>query len=177
MNDVRTARTRFARRGGTAQGGAFLLEALIAILIFSFGILGLIGVQAQSMRYVSDAQYRAEATYLVNSYIARMWSADPALWATQYVDPSIPGTPAEAFMQTLTQMPGGLPGAAVIANNPTITLTPGPGTVGTINLSTRSSLVVITVWWLAPGEVAADVDPVNGKGHSYTATAVIGMNG
>ena len=176
MNVALTATTRFARRGGTAQRGAFLLEALIAILIFSFGILGLIGMQAQSIRYVSDSQYRAEATYLVNSYIARMWSADPALWATQYVDPTIPGTPAEAFMQTLTQMPGGLPGAAAIANNPTITLTTGPATVGTINVGTRASLVVVTVWWLAPGEIATDVDPVNGKGHQYVATAVIGNN-
>ena len=165
------------RRGSVRQKGAFLLEALVAILIFSFGILGLIGVQAQSIRYVSDAQYRGEASYLVNSYIARMWAADPATWAAQFTDPTVPGSAAETFQNTLFQMPGGLPGAAAVpGKNPVITITPGPTTVGSMKISSNSSLVTVTVWWLAPGEKAADVDPANGKGHQYVANAVIGKN-
>ena len=39
-----------------SQAGAMLLEALIAILIFSLGILAIIGLQAQScLLYTSDA--------------------------------------------------------------------------------------------------------------------------
>ena len=56
-----------------AQTGAYLLEALIAILIFSFGVLGIVGLQAQALRFTNDSQYRAEAVYLANSLISQMW--------------------------------------------------------------------------------------------------------
>src|SRR5436190_24304943 len=56
-----------------AQQGAFLLEALIGILIFSLGILGIVGLQAQAIRFTNDSEYRAEAIYLANSLISQMW--------------------------------------------------------------------------------------------------------
>lgn len=43
------------------QQGVFLLEALIAILIFSLGILGMMGIAGVSVASQSDAQYRTEA--------------------------------------------------------------------------------------------------------------------
>ncbi|MEO8132864.1 MAG: type IV pilus modification protein PilV [Betaproteobacteria bacterium] len=64
-----------------AQSGAMLLEALIAILIFSLGILAIIGLQAQSIRNSSEAKYRSDASYLANQLIGRMW-ADRANLAT-----------------------------------------------------------------------------------------------
>src|SRR5215207_5904360 len=57
-----------------SQAGVFLLEALIAILVFSFGILGIVGLQARAIQTTNDAQYRAEATYLANSVISKMWT-------------------------------------------------------------------------------------------------------
>lgn len=59
------------RRG---QSGAMLLEALIAILIFSLGILAIIGLQAQSIRNSAEAKYRSDAAYLANQLIGRMWA-------------------------------------------------------------------------------------------------------
>jgi type IV pilus assembly protein PilV len=161
---------RRAPRSG--QAGGFLLEALVAILIFSFGILGMVGLQAQSIRHVSDAQYRGEATYLANSYLAKMWSTDKASWP-DYMDPAAAGTPAEEFKKMIDAQ---LPGASAIAGNPKIDLTNGPATVGEITLSTTSSLATVTLWWLLPGEDAALVDPVEKKGHKYIATSVIGFN-
>ena len=38
------------------QTGSYLLEALIAILIFAFGVLGLIGLLASSIRVTNDAR-------------------------------------------------------------------------------------------------------------------------
>src|SRR5665811_2244945 len=58
------------------QEGAFLLEALIGILIFSLGILGIVGLQAQAIRSTNDAEYRAEAVYLANSLVSQMWADD-----------------------------------------------------------------------------------------------------
>ena len=70
------------------QAGAYLLEALIGILIFSFGILGIVGLQAQAIRLTNDAEYRAEAVYLANSLISQMWTENPAVIASKYSSPS-----------------------------------------------------------------------------------------
>ncbi|MEI7968573.1 MAG: type IV pilus modification protein PilV [Betaproteobacteria bacterium] len=57
-----------------SQAGMMLLEALIAILIFSLGILAIIGMQAQAMRNSSEAKYRADATFLANQLIGSIWA-------------------------------------------------------------------------------------------------------
>jgi type IV pilus assembly protein PilV len=44
-----------------AQRGFFLLEALIALLIFSLGILGMVSMGGAAISAQSDAQYRTEA--------------------------------------------------------------------------------------------------------------------
>src|SRR5437762_14185861 len=61
---------------GFGQRGAYLLEALIGILSFSLGILGIVGLQAQAIRFTNDAEFRAEAVYLANSLISQMWADD-----------------------------------------------------------------------------------------------------
>ena len=43
------------------QTGFFLLEALVAILIFSLGILGLVAMGSLAINAQNDAQYRTEA--------------------------------------------------------------------------------------------------------------------
>jgi type IV pilus assembly protein PilV len=48
------------------QRGVFLLEALVAILIFSLGVLGMVAMGAASVAAQSDAQYRTEAANLAN---------------------------------------------------------------------------------------------------------------
>jgi type IV pilus assembly protein PilV len=55
------------------QRGVFLLEALIGILLFSFGILGLIGMQAVAIAYQSDSQYRIEAANFASRLVSQMW--------------------------------------------------------------------------------------------------------
>jgi type IV pilus assembly protein PilV len=56
-----------------AQSGVALLEALVGILIFSIGILALMGLQAQSIRNTVEAKYRNEAAYFANQIIGQMW--------------------------------------------------------------------------------------------------------
>ena len=65
-----------------AQSGFTLIEVLISILVFSFGILGLVGLQASAIRFSTDAQQRAEATFLADQLLARMLISDPATAAT-----------------------------------------------------------------------------------------------
>jgi type IV pilus assembly protein PilV len=51
-----------------------LLEVMIAILIFSFGILGLMGLQAASISNSSASRYRTEASFLANQLIGELWA-------------------------------------------------------------------------------------------------------
>ena len=62
---------------GAHQKGVMLIEALLGILIFSIGILAMLGMQAVAMRATIDAKYRSEAGFLANEIIGVMWS-DPA---------------------------------------------------------------------------------------------------
>jgi type IV pilus modification protein PilV len=62
-----------AARIPVSQRGLFLLEALIAILIFSFGILGLVGMQSKAISAQSDAQYRIEAANVSNTILNQIW--------------------------------------------------------------------------------------------------------
>lgn len=48
------------------QNGFMLLESLIAILIFSFGVLGMVAINARSVQAAVDAEYRAEAARLAD---------------------------------------------------------------------------------------------------------------
>ncbi|SEJ96852.1 MULTISPECIES: hypothetical protein [unclassified Variovorax] len=50
-----------------------LIEALVAIAIFSFAILGIVGVQANAIRMVRDADYRAKASLFANQIVGQMW--------------------------------------------------------------------------------------------------------
>jgi type IV pilus assembly protein PilV len=56
------------------QQGAVLLEALIAVLIFSFGLLALAGLQAAMIKNTDDAKYRAEATFIAQQKLGEIWT-------------------------------------------------------------------------------------------------------
>lgn len=60
------------------QSGLTLIESLISILIFSLGILGLAGLQANAIKMSTDAKYRADAAFLANDLIGRISLAAPA---------------------------------------------------------------------------------------------------
>lgn len=55
------------------QSGMLLIEVLFSILIFSFGILGLVGMQAISTKNAVSAEDRTTAASLANDMVAQMW--------------------------------------------------------------------------------------------------------
>ncbi len=67
-----------------SQQGVVILESLIAILIFSMGILALVGLQAAMIKSTSDAKYRAEASFIAQQRLGVMWmdAANLADYAT-----------------------------------------------------------------------------------------------
>jgi type IV pilus assembly protein PilV len=142
-----------APRRRTAQGGSALLEALVAILIFAFGVLGLVGILAASIRATNDARYRAEAANLANAVIGDMWATAP-----NDLDPQFgAGGPRLTAWKNLVAQE--LPSAAG-ANAPLVDLAQ-PG------LSTQSRSVVVTVYWQMPGETVR---------HQVLVTSQIGKN-
>lgn len=59
------------------QQGFVLLEVLVSILIFSFGVLGILGVQASMIKHATDAKYRSQASYIAQQRLGQLW-ANPA---------------------------------------------------------------------------------------------------
>ena len=66
---------------GKQQIGSVLLEALVSVVIFSFGMLAMISMQSAAVRSTADAKYRADASFLTNQIIGEMWGVAPTSWA------------------------------------------------------------------------------------------------
>jgi type IV pilus assembly protein PilV len=118
------------------QAGVMLLEALIGLLIFSLGVLGLIGMQAVATKATGEAKYRAEATMYAEQLIGQMSADNVAAIAIDY---ATGGVKYAAWAAQVTAPNTGLPGAD--ANQPTVAV------VG--------STVTITIQWQLPGDEAA----------------------
>ena len=78
------SRTCFIRQQKNArrfQCGVVLIESLIAVLIFSIGILALVGVQATMIKSTNDAKYRADASFIAQQRVSLIWvNGDPTLY-------------------------------------------------------------------------------------------------
>ncbi len=96
----RPARCAVPPLGGRQQGLA-LLECLISLLIFSFGVLGLMGLEARAINFSSDAQDRNRAALFANEVGSTMWlagtvtipAATMTAWQTAIADPTKTGLP------------------------------------------------------------------------------------
>jgi type IV pilus assembly protein PilV len=134
------------------QRGGFLLEALIATLIFSFGSLAMVGLQARAVRHANDAQYRGEAAQLAQAAIAEMGVTDVATLAARF-DAQRGGAGYAALLDRAKK----LPGVSDAQNSPDVLIGPGP--------TTDSREISLVVYWAAPGEPRI---------HRYATTAVVG---
>lgn len=133
------------------QAGSYLLEALIAMLIFAFGVLGLIGLLGSSIRVTNDARYRSEAANLASAMIADMWMVTSDKLDEQF---GAGGTKLTVWQKKAEDL---LPSAAT--HPPTVELADG--------LSFESRTVVVTVFWQMPGDKEL---------HQHLMTAQIGKN-
>ncbi len=56
-----------------------LIEALVAVLIFAFGVLGIVGLQAAMTKAQTQSKSRADASLLAQQVIGSMWTDTPNL--------------------------------------------------------------------------------------------------
>jgi type IV pilus assembly protein PilV len=103
------------------QRGVALIESLVSILIFSFGVLGLIGLEASAINYSVDAEDRNRAALFASDIASSMWlnntvTVTPAQYATWQANIAN------------TALPTGLP-------NGTLTITATAGTTNSADIS------------------------------------------
>ena len=70
---MNVSRRPLRKRSPVGQAGVVLIEILVGVLVFSIGILAIVGLQAFAVEQVSDAKYRLDASMIANQYIGRMW--------------------------------------------------------------------------------------------------------
>jgi type IV pilus assembly protein PilV len=59
----------------SAQQGVVLIEAMLAIVIFSIGVLAVVGLQAAMIKNADESKFRAEASYIAQKRIGEIWAA------------------------------------------------------------------------------------------------------
>src|SRR5712692_4579604 len=137
-----------------SQGGVMLLEALIAILIFSIGILAVVGLQAVTVKNVTDSKHRTEAAFLANKLLSQMWTDAGNI--ASYAYPGSGGVPTR-LTGWVGQVNNRLPAAASVP--PLVTIT---------GASPAGATVSIQVRWQLPEEQSQGLPP-----HNYTVIASV----
>jgi type IV pilus assembly protein PilV len=159
------------------QRGSFVLEALIAILLFAIGILAIVGLQAASIGNTAAAKYRTDASLLANQVIAQMWVADktPQILSANFCGGNAP-PPTSSCIRVSCATAGAnystwaassvaqaLPGVSVASgtNMPSISIDacPAPGAPAVYYW-----VATVTVNWQAPKDIAS---------HNYSTVATI----
>lgn len=128
--------------------GSALLEGLLAILIFSVGLLSILMLLSTTLVEVGNARYRSEASLLATDLIAEMWTGDRTAASLQarYAD-----TTAADYQRWRRRVAAQLPGVTVQVNTPTV-------------IVDNNRNVTITLFWQSPGQAQT---------HSLLATARI----
>ena len=144
------------------QKGSVLIEALIGILIFSAGILALIGLQAVSIKNSSDAQYRTEAALFANELIGQMWVADKNQLTSNFSGTGSCTSGGASYRAWCIKVVNGLKdGRGAVISMPLPGAKPPTVTVAAGNN------VTITINWQPPGTKLS---------HQYQAVTQISVN-
>jgi type IV pilus assembly protein PilV len=162
----------------TSQSGMMLIEALIAILIFSLGILGMVAMGSVAIAAQSDSQYRTEAANYANEIASEIaidmaqgnyatslpnYAHQPA--AGGYCSFAGPASGKQIVIDWVNRVAGvtdpkrGLPGATLTTQQIMVNTTPGSG----------FNQVTITICWQPPSSKAVAFAPM----HQYQLVTYI----
>ena len=108
-----------------AARGISMIEVLVVILLFSFGLIGMVGLQAKAVQVSVSAEDSSRAALLANELVSAMWGANSVTLASGVIT---------AWN-------------ARVADTTTRGLPNGQGTV-----TVTAGVATITVSWRAPHE-------------------------
>jgi type IV pilus assembly protein PilV len=133
------------------QRGFSLIEVLVALLVFSFGVLALVGLQTTALRLAADARDKTTATFLADQLVGLMLISDratPQTFQHQTTDggrcsPSGAAATNAAALTWLNMVNSTLPGAAPALQQINV--------VNTGTAPTNVTTVTVTLCWQRPG--------------------------
>lgn len=115
--------------------GSALIESLLAILVFSVGLLALLALLTATLKESDNARYRSEASLLATDLVSRMWSGERSLQSLrQRFTPS-----ADEYQRWLDRVRSTLPGIADDKNLPEL-------------LIDDERTITLTLHWQAPSD-------------------------
>jgi type IV pilus assembly protein PilV len=148
------------------QRGFLLVEALVAIALFSLGVLALVAFQSSAISISGDSKSRSDAAFLANQIVARMWTdrTNVAAYALNATGTAC-STASSANSSTHPPVAAWLVG--VQGNGGTaLGLLPGATDLRQQITVSSASEVTVTLCWRAPA----------GTVHRYTAHSQIVFN-
>jgi type IV pilus assembly protein PilV len=130
------SKPRVAKVFPAGQSGGSLLEGLLAMLIFSVGMLSLLMLLSASLVETGNARYRSEASLLASDLVAQMWTGDRSLTElrARFTEPE-----SEDYRRWLAAVHSRLPGTSGTTNLPTVSID-------------DKRQVKIKMLWQAPGD-------------------------
>ena len=152
------AGTRFPAPGH--ERGVMLIEALVAILIFSIGILAVVGMQAVAIKDVASAKYRSEAAFLVQELLSQMWTDNGNIGTYAFTGAGAPPDKIKVWVKKVQdRLPDG-------ANQPQVVTLTNP--IPAAPAAPTGATVQITVRWRLPEEATQGL-----PAHSHTVIAYV----
>ncbi|MEP7101705.1 MAG: type IV pilus modification protein PilV [Burkholderiales bacterium] len=118
------------------QRGFSLIEVLVALLIFSFGLLGFVGLQARAIQFSVGAEDSNRAALLANDMAATMVLQNTA-------DTTVLATQITAWQDRAASATAGLPNGAASA------------------VSASASSATLTITWRAPSVASGAANATN----------------
>ena len=112
------------------QRGMTLLEVLVSLLVFSLGILGIVGLQARAIQYSFDAEDRSRAATIANEVVATMWANKTMSLTTAQLAPLQSRAASVAI--------GGLPNVSIAVTG------------------AASGVATVSITWKSPSKKASD---------------------
>lgn len=111
------------------QHGAALLEALISILLFSLGVLGIVALQAKASQFSVDSEDRTRAALLANQIVSQMWAQQST---------TLDAATLSSWQAQVSATGSGLPAAS-----------------GSVSVDS-AALATVTISWKAPWRKSAE---------------------
>lgn len=104
---------------GRPRRGLSLIEVMVVLVLFSFGLLGLVGLQARALQVSVNAEDSSRAALLANELASAMWTNNTANLPAS----AISAWQARVANATAAGLPGGNGSVVVTGNVARITIT------------------------------------------------------